>query len=84
MANYRFKSATVEAHQSNPDTFEDVYIWAQRNGIASDKDDQSFKIVLNNETFFIRKDNTVWLMKLQGGDWLVISDHRFQQLFEAA
>lgn len=83
MANYQFKSTSIEAHQSNAETFENVYTWAQRNNVASDKTETSFKVTYDNETFPVNKDTPVWVLKCNDGRWLVMSDHRFQQLFEA-
>lgn len=83
MANYSFKSTTVEAHQCNGETFENVYTWASRNNVASDKTEESFKITYDNETFSVVKENITWVVKCLDGRWLVMSDRRFQQLFEA-
>lgn len=83
MANYKFKSTTVEAHQNNADTFENVYTWAQRNNVAFDKTEESFKVTYDNETFTVIKNNISWVVKCLDGRWLVMSERRFQQLFEA-
>ncbi|MDC3266418.1 hypothetical protein OAU13_00665 [bacterium] len=83
MANYKFKSATVEAHQCNSETFENVYTWTSGNGVASEKTESTFKFTYDNEYYIVNKSNPVWVLKCSDGRWIIISDRRFQQLFEA-
>jgi hypothetical protein len=82
MANYRFKT-TIQAQQCNAETFEDVYAWAQLNGVASNKTDTSFVITCDDEQFTLNNIGTTWVMKFGDNKWLIASDRRFQQLFEA-
>ena len=83
MANYRFKAATVVAQQCNTETFEEVYAWAQASGVASNKTDTIFTITCDGEQFNLSKDGITWVMKYGDNKWLIASDRRFQQLFEA-
>ena len=86
MANYRFKSTTVEAYQSNQETFDEVYNWAMRNNCpVSEKTADTYKITQTQHAVItVHKTSVVWLLKLSDGAWLASSDERFQQLFEAA
>lgn len=83
MANYRFKSTTVQALQCNAETFEDVYAWVNQNGVASNKTDTSFVVTCDDEQFTLTNTGATWVMKYGDNKWLIASDRRFQQLFEA-
>jgi hypothetical protein len=82
MADYKFKEVVVQAMQINENDFEVIYNWALQFNAASEKTDTSFKLLGDGEFYVVKKDSNIWVMK-NGNQWLVLSDKRMQQLFQA-